>query len=99
MSAHVKKLRLAGHEIKPEEEIDDNKLYTIKEAFPDFCPAKVLRGFRLTFEPTQAELAEKLGIKQSHVSDMERRQRPISRKMAAKLSKVFDISAKAFITV
>jgi DNA-binding XRE family transcriptional regulator len=90
---------LAGHELRDEEEIDDDKLYTIEEAFPDFCPATILNGARLTFELTQAELAEKLGIKQSHVSEMEAGKRPISRKMAVKIGKIFDMPAKTFITV
>jgi hypothetical protein len=38
--------RLAGHEILPLAEIDDDKLYSIEEIFPDLSPAKILRGFR-----------------------------------------------------
>jgi DNA-binding XRE family transcriptional regulator len=93
--------RLAGHDLidRDNEDIDDDRLYTIEEAFPDFCPATILNGFRLTFELTQAELAEKLGIRQSHVSEMEAGKRPISRKMAGKIGKIFDMPAKTFITV
>jgi DNA-binding XRE family transcriptional regulator len=96
-------LRFAGYEITtPEqgkEEFDDDKLYSIEEIFPDICPAKILRGFRLGHELDQTELAEKLGIKQSRLSEMETGKRPISRKMAAKLGKVFDMPPKTFITV
>jgi DNA-binding XRE family transcriptional regulator len=94
--------RLAGHELHPpkdEGENDDEKRYTIREAFPDFSTATVLSGFRLTFELTQAELAEKLGIRQNHVSDMETGKRPISRKMAVKLGKIFNISPRAFLEI
>jgi DNA-binding XRE family transcriptional regulator len=89
--------RLAGHEVRSLEEIDDEKRYSVREAFPDFSLDKVLYGFRLTFELTQAELAEKLGIRQNHVSDMETGKRPISRKMAVKLGKIFNISPRAFL--
>jgi DNA-binding XRE family transcriptional regulator len=93
--------RFAGHELRPledEEDIDDDKLYTIEEAFPDFCPATILHGARLTFELTQAELAEKLGIKQSHISEMESGKRHIPRKTAAKLGKIFNLSTETFIS-
>jgi DNA-binding XRE family transcriptional regulator len=92
--------RFAGYEITiPTQEFDDDKLYSIEEVFPDRSPAKILRGARLTFELDQTELAEKLGIKQSRLSEMETGKRPISRKMAAKLGKVFDMPPKTFITV
>jgi DNA-binding XRE family transcriptional regulator len=90
--------RLAGHEVcPPGDEDDDERRYTVMEAFPDFSTADVLHGARLTFELTQAELAEKLGIKQNHVSDMETGKRPISRKMAVKLGEIFNISPRAFL--
>jgi addiction module HigA family antidote len=89
--------RLAGHEVRPEDEDDDERRYTVMEAFPDFSTADVLHGARLTFKLTQAELAEKLGIKQNHVSDMETGKRPISRKMAVKLGKIFNTSPRAFL--
>jgi antitoxin component HigA of HigAB toxin-antitoxin module len=93
--------RLTGHEItdEEEEEIDDDKRYTLEEVFPDLCPAMILRGFRSSRELSQAELAEKLGIKQSRLSELESGKRPISRKMAAKLGKIFDMPPKTFITV
>jgi DNA-binding XRE family transcriptional regulator len=95
--------RLAGHEIITpvvhEKEFADDKLYSVSEVFPDITPAKVLRGFRLSRELDQTELAEKLGIKQSRLSEMETGKRPISRKMAVKLGKVFEMPPKTFITV
>jgi plasmid maintenance system antidote protein VapI len=87
----------AGYEV--EKEIDENRQYSIEEAFPNFCPAAVLQGARLRNELTQVELAEKLNIRQNHVSEMEAGKRPISRKMAVKLEKVLNLPAKAFITV
>jgi DNA-binding XRE family transcriptional regulator len=93
--------RLTGHEISTdeEEEGDDERLYTIKEVFPDACPAMALRGFRGLEELSQAELAEKLGITQSRLSELESGKRPISRKMAQKLGELFNMPAKTFISV
>jgi DNA-binding XRE family transcriptional regulator len=89
---------LSGHRLIDDEDIDDNKRYSIEEAFPDLCPATVLHGARLRCDLTQTELAEKLGIKQSHISEMESGRRHISRKMAAKLGKLFNLSTETFIS-
>jgi len=45
---------------------------------------------------TQAELAAKLGVAVTVVSDMENNRRPVSRKMAAKLGEVFGTDPAAF---
>jgi transcriptional regulator with XRE-family HTH domain len=74
-----------------------DRLYSVKEVFPDFGPAKLLRGFRGLEELTQKELAEKLGITQSRLSEMESGKRPISRKMAKKIGKLAKLPAKVFI--
>jgi plasmid maintenance system antidote protein VapI len=88
------------HEVSWEsQEFDDNTAYTIDDLFPDRHPGMLLIGFRLRDALTQTELAEKLGIKQNRVSDMERGKRPISRKMAVKLGKIFDIPPIAFMSV
>jgi DNA-binding XRE family transcriptional regulator len=94
--------RFAGHEIRAKNEEFDfeyDKLSSVKKAFPDFGPATILNGARLTFELTQKQLADRLGIKPHHISEMETGKRPISRKMAVKLGKLFDMPPKTFITV
>lgn len=45
---------------------------------------------------TQAELAERLGVAVTVVSDLENGRRPVSRKMAAKLGNVFGTDPAAF---
>jgi DNA-binding XRE family transcriptional regulator len=76
---------------------EGERLLSVKEAFPDMSPAKVLRGFRGRDNMTQLELAEKLGIHQNRVSEMESGKRPVSVKMAKQLAAIFDTSYKAFL--
>ena len=72
-------------------------LLSVEEVFPDMSPAKVLRGFRGRDDMKQSELAERLGIAQTRVSEMESGKRPISVKMAKQLAEIFDTSYKAFL--
>lgn len=53
-------------------------------------PAVVLRGTRYRAELTQKQLAEKLGIRQHHLSEMENGKRPIGKEMAKKLAKALN---------
>ena len=46
---------------------------------------------------TQAELAERLGVKQHHISEMENGKRPIGAEMAHRLEEAFGTSYKAFL--
>ncbi len=76
--------------------------FSIDEVFADLFaetskPATILRGFRGRDEITQVELAEKLGISQSVVAELESAKRPISKAMAMKLGTFFDTSYKAFL--
>lgn len=57
----------------------------------------VLQGLRLREELTQKELADKLGIKQSHVSEMESGVRPIGKAMAKRLAKAFKTDYRVFL--
>jgi ribosome-binding protein aMBF1 (putative translation factor) len=56
-----------------------------------------VRGARFKAELTQKQLAEKLGILPHHISEMEHGKRPISKKMAHKLSQVLNINYKVFL--
>jgi plasmid maintenance system antidote protein VapI len=46
---------------------------------------------------TQAQLGEKLGVSAAFVSDMERGRRAVSKGMARKLAKLFDVSVAHFV--
>ncbi len=89
-------LELAGHKVKRVNN-EGEELFSIEEAFPEFCPANRLQGLRMKEEITQAELAQRLGISQGRVSDMESGKRPISLAMAKKIGEEFGIAYKVFL--
>jgi addiction module HigA family antidote len=95
-NAILSMLELAGHKVRHVND-EGEELYSIEEVFPEAHPGMVLNGFRLKMEMTQNELAEKLGISQNRVSDMETGKRPISKRMAERLSELFNVPRKAFL--
>jgi predicted transcriptional regulator len=60
-------------------------------------PACVLRGFRYREQLTQIQLAKRLGIRQSHLSEMENAKRPIGKEMARRLAEVLKCNYKVFL--
>lgn len=56
-----------------------------------------IRGFRARDNMTQTELARRLGVHQSNVSQMEYSKRAIGKKMAEKLAKIFKTSYRLFL--
>ena len=89
-------LELAGHKVRRVSS-QCGGLHSIAEVFPEAHPGMVLRGFRGRDDMTQTDLAEKLGISQNRVSDMESGKRTISRRMAEKLGALFEVPHKAFL--
>ena len=73
------------------------ELYTIEEVFPDAHPGTALRGLRVREGITQKQLAERVQITQTRVSEMENGVRPISIDMAKKIGNVFGVSYKVFL--
>ena len=59
--------------------------------------ALALSGSRHKEEMTQQELADKLGINQHHISEMENNKRPIGKAMAKKLAKIFNVDYRVFL--
>ncbi|MBI2606216.1 MAG: helix-turn-helix transcriptional regulator [Deltaproteobacteria bacterium] len=73
-----------------------------REAFKDLHDkyteaGATLQGARLKETLTQAELAEKLGVTQSDISNMEHGRRPIGKNMAKRLAKVLNIDYRVFL--
>ena len=89
-------LPMAGLKVRRINEEGD-EVFSAKEVFPDGSPAMLLRGLRGKEELTQAEMAERLGISQNMVSDMESGRRPISLKMAKRIGDTFKIPYKGFV--
>ena len=89
-------LALAGQSVSPVNENGD-EVYTVEEAFPDGNPGMLIRGLRGKNEMTQEELADRLGIAQTRVSELESSKRSISVAMAKRLAGVFDVTYKMFL--
>jgi transcriptional regulator with XRE-family HTH domain len=71
-----------------------------REAFPEFAGNEhgtILRGARYKEDLTQAQLAERLGIPQRHISEMENGKRPIGKEMAKRLGAALNIGYKVFL--
>jgi DNA-binding XRE family transcriptional regulator len=97
ISKHIGTMfELAGMKIRKYNDKDE-EIISLKEVFPDSHPGTVLYGFRLKNELTQEQLAEKLGITQTRVSELETGKRRISKAMAEKLGKFFDVRYQAFL--
>lgn len=60
-------------------------------------PGVALRGAREKEGLSQTAVAQKLGIPQPNVSEMESGRRPIGKKMAKRLSKILKINYKVFL--
>ena len=57
----------------------------------------MVRAGRFKAGLTQKELADKLEILPHHVSEMEHGKRPVSKKMAQKLGKIFNLDYRIFL--
>ena len=57
----------------------------------------MVRAGRFKAGLTQRELAEQLKILPHHVSEMEHGKRPVSKKMAQKLGKIFNLDYRVFL--
>ena len=60
-------------------------------------PATLLRGARYRAGLTQKELADKLDIRQHHLSEMEHGKRPIGKQMAKRLAAVLECDYRLFV--
>jgi len=81
--------------------VDTTESIPWREAFPDYSEkqliGKALAGGRYREGLTQTQLAEKVGIPQRHISEMENGKRSIGKEMAKRLGKALNISYKVFL--
>ncbi|MDL2269550.1 helix-turn-helix domain-containing protein [Desulfosarcina sp. OttesenSCG-928-A07] len=76
---------------------EGERLYSVEEVFPDSSPAMLLRGLRGKEDLTQKEFAERIGISQHHVSEMETGKRAITLEMAKRIGETFGVPYKMFL--
>lgn len=86
---------IPGHE--GEGDAGEDRLYTAAEVFPDMQPGDILRGARHREGLTQAQLAAMIGVKPSHISEMEKGKRPMGKDMAKRLAKALNTSYQVFL--
>jgi DNA-binding XRE family transcriptional regulator len=86
---------LPGRE--PGAEGAEERLYPVAEVFPDMQPGNILRGARHREGLTQAQLAAQIGVKASHISEMEKGKRPIGKDMAKRLAQALHTSYRVFL--
>ena len=68
-----------------------------REVFHSFNPGVALRGARKREGLTQKQLAELLGISQTHISEMEHGKRPMGKEMAKRLAKVLKVDYRLLL--
>jgi ribosome-binding protein aMBF1 (putative translation factor) len=68
-----------------------------RQVYPDFGPPAALRGARKREGLTQKELADRLGIRQAHLSQMETNKRPIGKAMAKRFAEVLGVDYRVFL--
>jgi DNA-binding XRE family transcriptional regulator len=90
-------LDLAGMSLQGKEKKDDDRVYSIEEVFPDFHTGNALRGLRSREGLTQKQLAEMIGARPTHISEIENGKRPIGKGMAKRLAKALRTDYKIFL--
>jgi len=70
---------------------------SLQRVFPEGGPETALRGARGLRGLTQAGLGTLIGVRASHISDMENGRRPIGKEMAKKLGQALDFPWKSFV--
>jgi DNA-binding transcriptional regulator YiaG len=78
-------------------EIKDEELLTAPPMPEQERPGRMLKGLRLRAEMTQKELAEAIGVPQSHVSEYEKNKRRIPAGKAKELAKLLNSVPSNFL--
>lgn len=81
-------------------EVGEDKTYSVEEVLPDFVgkgKLSALRTYRTREDLTQREFAEKVGIPQRHISEMENGKRPIGKEMARRFSVVLGVDYRVLL--
>jgi DNA-binding XRE family transcriptional regulator len=82
-----------------DEKVDVFQTDWYKRIKKKLTPGTYMKVFRQNRSMTQAELGKVLGgLPRQHISNMENGSRPISKRIALKLAKLFDVSVEKFIS-
>jgi DNA-binding XRE family transcriptional regulator len=76
------------------------RTYSVEEVFPEYLSKGktiALRAYRTREDLTQRELAEKVGIPQRHISEMENGKRPIGKEIAKRFSEVLGVDYRVLL--
>ncbi len=76
------------------------RTYSLAEVFPDLIGKEktiALRAYRTREDLTQRALAEKAGIPQRHISEMETGKRVIGKEMAKRFAEVLGVDYRALL--
>lgn len=102
MSAHMRK-----HPIKDVSYLASSKTYeeknvswreALQEGIKKFSEiGLMLKGGRHKAGLTQKALADQIGVKPHHISEMEHGKRPIGKNMAQRFAKIFDVDYRLFL--
>ena len=62
-------------------------------------PGALLRGIRIRENLTQKQMAEKIQVTQSDISQMENGTRPIGKKIAKRIAEIFDVDYRSLLSL
>ncbi|HPQ44240.1 MAG TPA: helix-turn-helix transcriptional regulator [Syntrophales bacterium] len=92
---------LAIETLKPLGFVDTSDAVPWRDAYPEYSEeqliGKTLAGLRTREGLTQIQLAEKVGIPQRHISEMENGKRPIGKAMAKRFGEALNVGYKVFL--
>ena len=98
MSVHTKKHRTKRARKTKTKEKSIPWREVFKKEIKEYGEAGIaVRGGRCKEDMTQQELADKLGISQHHISEMENGKRSIGKAMAKRLAAIFNVDYRVFL--
>lgn len=87
--------------LKPLGFVDTSDAVPWRDAYPEYSEeqliGKALAGVRYREGLTQVQLAEKIGIPQRHISEMENGKRTIGKVMAKRLGEALNVGYRMFL--
>jgi ribosome-binding protein aMBF1 (putative translation factor) len=102
MSGHTRKHRISNSPFVSEEDFSEEKSTPWREVFREGIEkfsevGLMLKGGRHKAGLTQKALADKIGVKPHHISEMEHGKRPIGKNIAHRLAEIFNVDYRVFL--